>query len=142
MESYTLETVAEMFDVSEAEVRALVRQATAPLSQRRYYLYRRTTEGAPATSVGPRPGRTVLLFRAPDEALVFAQLGRFAEIPQLMERASEDLILSLLANANLDRLVFLEEDLERLPSGLRPQSLSELPGAHVVEREQLIDYFS
>lgn len=142
MESYTLESVAEMFNVAEAELRALLRQTVAPLSQRRYYLYRRTTEGAPATSVGPRPGRTVLLFRAPDEALAFAQLGRFAEIPQLRQMSCEGLILNLLANSNLDRLVFLEEDLERLPSGLRPESLSELPGAHVVEREQLVDYFS
>ena len=138
---YTIDHVANLLDVASEDVALLVRQVVAPLQHSRYYHYLarpRAGGGDGDESSNQRP-RSVLLFTSPDEALAFAHKVRIPETPQVRPIDRSVVVLHMLADARVNRVIFLEEPLEALPPGFTRSQLGSLPGAYQLERIDLID---
>ncbi len=138
---YTIDHVANLLDVASEDVALLVRQVVAPLQHSRYYHYlaRPRAGGGEGDESGTQRPRSVLLFTSPDEALAFAHKVRIPETPQVRPIERSVVVLHMLADARVNRVIFLEEPLEALPPGFTRSQLGSLPGAYQLERLDLIE---
>lgn len=135
---HTIEQIAHLLDVASEDVAALVRAVVKPLLRAQYYHYlARPHSGGEGEGGNQRP-RSVLMFSSPDEALAFARKVRIVQTPQVRPIDRSTVVLHMLADARVNRVIFLEQPLESLPPGLTRDQLHTLPGAYALERAELL----
>ena len=137
---YTIGAVARLLHRTEHQIRALLRIVVEPLERQFYYLYsvpRRETAGADGQAA-PRAERTLVLFQTPDDALAFLQQAGIPGVPQVRPFRREAVVLRLLGDASIREIVFFEYLPEWLPSPLRREDLSLLPGTYTLTRTTLL----
>ena len=135
----TFDDVAHQLHVAPDELEEVVQQVVQSLRQSVYYHYvsQRSKAQQPGVAHAQR-SRSVMLFRAPDEALTFAQRVGFRELPKVRSIKRELAVLHMLAEPSIEQLIFLDQDLETLPRQLWRTMLADLPGAVAFARADLV----
>ncbi|ABX05290.1 MAG TPA: hypothetical protein DEF47_15000 [Herpetosiphon sp.] len=143
MTEHNSDLVADRFGMPRAELDELVHGSVAHLAQTHYYHYlarpkpQFDDDSDENTAAQSKP-RHVVLFRTPDDALSFAQRIRIGETPRVRQISRENMIWHMLNDEAIVRVIFFEQPLEELPTGLNLQTLADLPGAIAIERNDVL----